>query len=190
MSQKCPLTCVQGARDGPQAWTATAQHQCVCVNAAFPAHKGTYSLVLRLDQPARLTIGRLGVFDFPAGYYAYVGSAFGSGGLRGRLKHHLASARKLHWHIDYLRQRAAVLEVWYLASETRHEHRWAGALCSMAGAVVPVPRFGASDCKCAAHLVRFPEKPMLELLCIQAGIGTASQARIEIIDCSAHSSTH
>lgn len=149
------------------------------MNAAFPAHKGTYILVLRLDQPARLTIGRLGVFDFPAGYYAYVGSAFGSGGLRGRLKHHLAPAKKPHWHIDYLRQGAVVLEVWYIASETRHEHRWSDVLRSMTGAVVPVPRFGASDCRCVAHLVRFPEKPMLELFCNQFGIGEETRLHIE-----------
>lgn len=166
-----------GRAAGPQA-VVRAEHP---VSAEFPAHKGTYILVLRLGRFTRLRIGKLGVFDFPAGYYAYVGSAFGSGGLRGRLKHHLAPAKKPHWHIDYLRQGAVVLEVWYIASETRHEHRWSDVLCSMTGAVVPVPRFGASDCRCAAHLARFPEKPMLEPFCNQLGIGGETRPRIETL---------
>jgi Uri superfamily endonuclease len=152
----------------------------------FPSHKGTYILILHLRKPAKLTIGKLGVFDFPAGYYAYIGSAFGSGGLRGRLKHHLAPAKEPHWHIDYLRQRATVLEVWYIASETHHEHQWADALCSMPGAGVPALRFGASDCKCETHLIRFPDKPELESFCDEVGFSDEIQLCIEKTDHSAH----
>jgi Uri superfamily endonuclease len=128
----------------------------------FPSNKGTYILILRLSKPAHLTIGKLGVFDFPAGYYAYVGSAFGSGGLQGRLKHHLAPAKKPHWHIDYLRQAGTVCEVWYIASGTHHEHQWADALHSLPDASIPAPRFGASDCKCEAHLSYLPDKPSVD----------------------------
>lgn len=128
----------------------------------FPPDKGTYTLILRLDAPANLTIGKLGAFDFPAGWYAYVGSAFGSGGLRGRLKHHLAPVRKPHWHIDYLRTAATVREVWCIASETRYEHTWAAALRAMPGATIPAPRFGASDCKCPSHLIHFAGHPDFE----------------------------
>ena len=90
--------------------------------------KGTYILILYLALPCSLTIGKLGTFDFPGGWYAYVGSAFGSGGLRGRLKHHLAPVTNPHWHIDYLRAAAPVREVWYFAGETPYEHKWATAL--------------------------------------------------------------
>lgn len=123
--------------------------------------KGTYVLILRLTGPVSLTIGRLGQFDFPAGWYAYVGSALGAGGLGGRLKHHLAPAQRPHWHIDYLRQAATLEAVWYLASKRALEHDWASALQALPGATVPAPRFGASDCRCAAHLIRFPDRPDL-----------------------------
>lgn len=146
----------------------------------FPQEKGTYILLLHLSKAARLTIGKLSVFDFPAGYYAYVGSAFGSGGLRGRLKHHLSAAAKPHWHIDYLRQAGTVCEVWYVASETCYEHQWADALRSMVGAVVLAPRFGASDCKCETHLIHFADKPELESFCDEI------QLRIEKTDHSDH----
>lgn len=125
----------------------------------FSTDKGTYILILQLDQGTHLTIGKLGSFDLPAGWYAYVGSAFGPGGLRGRLKHHLAPVARPHWHIDYLRQVASVQEVWWIASETRYEHEWAAALRQRPGATIPVPRFGASDCKCVSHLLHFRHKP-------------------------------
>ena len=121
--------------------------------------KGTYILILRLATSTHLQIGRLGAFDFLAGWYAYVGSAFGAGGLRGRLKHHLSPVRRPHWHIDYLRQHAPCKEVWYLASETVHEHTWASALQSIPEASLPALHFGASDCHCKTHLIYFPDCP-------------------------------
>jgi hypothetical protein len=38
--------------------------------AALPAAPGGYLLLLDLAAPARLVVGRLGTFDFPAGRYA------------------------------------------------------------------------------------------------------------------------
>ena len=123
--------------------------------------RGTYALVLRLDTRANLFIGKLGKFDFCLGYYVYVGSAMGSGGLAGRLKHHLTPAVKSHWHIDYLRQAARPEAVWFVDSNARREHVWASALLAVPGASVPVPRFGASDCRCASHLFYFLSPPQL-----------------------------
>ena len=68
----------------------------------LPEAKGTYVLVVSVVQMKRLEIGRLGAYDIVPGFYAYVGSAFGSGGLRARLGHHLESTASPHWHIDYL----------------------------------------------------------------------------------------
>ena len=121
--------------------------------------KGTYILILQLQSATRLAIGRLGTFDFAAGWYAYVGSAFGPGGLSGRLKHHLAPVKKPHWHIDYLRVVASLREVWFLASDVIYEHRWAASLHVLPTASILVPRFGASDCKCDSHLIYFPQQP-------------------------------
>ena len=134
----------------------------------LPADKGTYILLMRLAAPHTIPIGRLGVFDFAAGYYAYVGSAFGSGGLAGRLSHHLKPAPRPHWHIDYLRQIAPLVELCYSASDTRLECVWAAELKQMPGAGIPIPRFGASDCRCEAHLFYFAAAPTLpgEKACI------------------------
>lgn len=128
------------------------------------SQKGTYILVLHLEQSIQLTIGKLGQFEFLAGCYAYVGSAFGRGGLRGRLKHHLSPVKKPHWHIDYLRSAAVVREVWYCASDIIYEHAWADTLRSLPDAQILVPRFGSSDCKCESHLIYFPQKPDFTML--------------------------
>ena len=66
--------------------------------ARRPRGPGTYMLVLRLPKRRRLAVGRLGDFEFPAGYYLYAGSA--QGGLRGRVLRHLRADKKRHWHID------------------------------------------------------------------------------------------
>jgi Uri superfamily endonuclease len=130
----------------------------------LPTGKGTYGLLLRLDEAREIEVGRLGRFVFKAGYYLYVGSALGPGGLAARLGRHLRGEKGPFWHIDYLRAVAVVTAVCWLESPVRYEHEWATAAQQLPGATVPVPRFGASDCRCLAHLVYFHQAPDLNLL--------------------------
>jgi Uri superfamily endonuclease len=129
--------------------------------SVFPAAPGDYVLWLDLPAAAQLTIGRLGVFDFTAGVYAYGGGARGPGGLAGRLRHHAAPAQRPHWHIDYLRAVARLTDVWWRASPTPQEHAWAHALAGLPGARLIAPRFGASDCGCPSHCYTFAAVPVL-----------------------------
>lgn len=125
-----------------------------------PDRPGTYVLILHLPRSAEnVRIGRLGWFRFPSGWYAYVGSAQGPGGLAARLARHLRQPKPLHWHIDYLRAQAQPVEAWYVAETQKRECAWARALSGFPGASVPMPRFGASDCRCPAHLIRFAAPP-------------------------------
>lgn len=128
--------------------------------------KGTYLLILRLDRDiARLPVGKLGVLDFPAGYYLYVGSAFGSGGLPARLAYHARREKaRPHWHIDYLRKHGRLEEAWSIACSERLERLWVDAL-SAAPVVQPVaPGFGASDSPCKSHLFFSPVRPQPRVL--------------------------
>ena len=111
----------------------------------LPADKGTYILIAQVLQMKRLVIGSLGDFDIVPGFYAYVGSAFGSGGLRARIGHHLKSTAEPHWHIDYLLQVATPVEVWLATADRKLEHRWAELLEDATGFRVPILRFGSSD---------------------------------------------
>ena len=47
----------------------------------LPAQPGTYALVMASDLETEIRIGSLGSCRVKPGYYAYVGSAFGPGGL-------------------------------------------------------------------------------------------------------------
>jgi Uri superfamily endonuclease len=117
-----------------------------------PSDPGSYVLVLGCDSGGRLEIGSLGELRLEPGFYLYVGSALGPGGLRARLRHHVCHCVKPHWHIDYLRARVGLHEIWWSAASLRLEHAWAGALSRGRSLRVPLPGFGSSDCDCAAHL--------------------------------------
>jgi Uri superfamily endonuclease len=124
--------------------------------------KGTYVLILHLERSEEITVGKLGVFSFPAGYYLYVGSALGPGGLRARLARHRRHDKKLRWHIDYLLEHAQLVEVWSVASTDKLECLWAQAAWELPGAEIPVPGFGSSDCRCPSHLIYLARKPIYE----------------------------
>ncbi len=115
--------------------------------------QGTYVLVVQLDQLKRIKVGRLGFITFRTGYYLYAGSALGPGGLSGRIHRHLRpeSQKRSHWHIDALTSQGSITGIWWSVSPQRHECAWSEIL-SVAGDRT-APGFGASDCRCAGHLV-------------------------------------
>ena len=113
--------------------------------------KGTYALVLRNHINTTLAIGRKMQLVVRPGYYIYVGSAFGPGGVAARLARHWRHEKKPHWHIDYLRAVTTVIGAWVSYDSLRLEHQWARQLGRLAE-MTSVEGFGCSDCSCAAHL--------------------------------------
>ena len=119
---------------------------------------GIYILLLHAE-PAELPVGSLGKISFRAGYYCYVGSALGPGGLA-RVSRHIRLAknqdRRPRWHIDYLLIHSGfrLVEVYCAITRERLE-------CSLAAAIglQVIPGFGSSDCICAGHLFFSPEDP-------------------------------
>ena len=136
------------------------------MHESFPSARGSYILVMRIYQTIELSVGRLGLLSFPVGMYVYCGSALGSGGIRGRLKHHLKIHISPRWHLDYLRPQSEVVEVIYQPAEERLECRWSQFLLNQPSAFIPAAGFGASDCLngCAAHLIGFPENQIPQIL--------------------------
>ena len=122
--------------------------------------EGTYALLLRLDAPRTVVVGALGALDFPFGWYLYLGSAHGPGGLAARLARHRRRAdKRFHWHIDYLRAATTLVEVWTSSGAARQECDWAAAAAALPGADVIAPRLGASDCQCPSHLFHYTRRP-------------------------------
>ena len=124
--------------------------------------KGTYILILFLETNQEIQIGKLGSFEFRKGFYEYVGSAFGPGGLNARLNHHLQPAKNPHWHIDYFREKAVVAGISVDQSQCKREHEWATVLEMMPSTSLPAPGFGATDCKCTSHLFYVNKAPVLQ----------------------------
>ena len=130
--------------------------------ARLPARSGTYFIVLRCAAPYRRHIGALGSVRIRKGYYIYVGSAQGPGGIQARLGRHLLRSQKVHWHIDYLRRHLPVIAFGYLESTSVLEHEWARILAHCPRATTGIPRFGSSDCRCPSHLFHVETRSQLD----------------------------
>lgn len=120
-------------------------------DGVIKAEPGTYALILCCPSPVSIQVGRWRKIEIQAGYYVYVGSAFGPGGVRARVSRHLRADKPKHWHIDYLREFATPVAIWVSFELVRLEHRWAKAFYAMEE-MSAIEGFGCSDCKCHSHL--------------------------------------
>jgi len=120
----------------------------------IPSSKGTYALIFELTNDVKLSIRTLGERTLSKGIYVYVGSARGPGGLKARIKRHLAKTKKLKWHIDYItstnhfKARAIV----YALTNQDVEHTIASILEKQLA--IPIQRFGSTDKPSRSHLFK------------------------------------
>jgi len=142
------------------------------MTGSLPEDTGTYVLVASVCRMKRLKVGALGKFDIVPGFYSYVGSAFGSGGLRARIGHHLESTAAPHWHIDYLLRLATPIEVWYSTQNRKLERHWADLLAEMPGFRLPIARFGSSDYHRSRSSHLFYSKRRPSFRCFQDSVMT------------------
>jgi len=114
--------------------------------------KGTYTLLIRVEEPTTVRVGALGDVSFEDALYAYTGSAFGTGGLL-RIDRHAEVAHcdndARHWHVDYLLGSEETTLVGAFVTPDDAEDEIARVIEGE-----PVPRFGASDSPCDSHLKR------------------------------------
>lgn len=136
--------------------------------------KGTYCLIIYINQDTEISTGALGPINFKSGYYVYIGSAMNS--LIPRIKRHLRDDKKLHWHIDYLllNKNSSIEEIIFTASEKRIECKLANLInnraknTNMSNNIINskinenekyiVANFGCSGCNCESHLIYFKNK--------------------------------
>jgi sugar fermentation stimulation protein A len=126
--------------------------------------RGAYILIGRVETNLHFPIGKIGILKFEPGYYLYVGSARKN--LGARLHRHGRRHKKLFWHIDYLLERARLIQILPFRTPEDLECELASELNQIA---TSVPGFGCSDCACQSHLFflrtdprQFP--PFLEIL--------------------------
>ncbi|MFZ0427029.1 MAG: DNA/RNA nuclease SfsA [Acidobacteriota bacterium] len=118
--------------------------------------RGSYLLLMRLEEGRSISVGRLETIDFEPGWYVYVGSAMKN--LTSRIDRHLRRRKRLHWHVDYLRQSASECRALPIRSSRRDE-------CALAKALGSILRpsatgFGSSDCDCPTHLFHCTLSPL------------------------------
>ncbi len=117
----------------------------------YPRCRGVYVLILHLPRPYRLRVGKLGPIYFEPGYYAYVGSGRGSGGVGARIKRHFEGSGRMWWHIDYLRRIASPLAAVYHCGGLDE----ASVVDKLSRELEPYARgFGSSDTGRWSHLFK------------------------------------
>jgi len=120
---------------------------------------GTYALIFHCDAHFRVRVGKLGLAEGSRGFWIYVGSAFGPGGLASRLTHHLKPSQRPHWHLDYLKTALRPVDIWTTTDPVKRECAWAHCFSRLKGSTCPIAGFGASDCACRSHLIHRSRRP-------------------------------
>ena len=128
---------------------------------------GLYHLVIDLSEGCVLTVGALGRIGFRRGSYLYTGSA--KRGLNQRIARHLSRHKRCRWHIDALTSAAPVSVLLIDPSWLWTECERNRMVQALPGATVPIPGFGASDCRCRSHLTYFAGRPTRRQLSVLAG---------------------
>ncbi|MBU5595240.1 GIY-YIG nuclease family protein [Amphibacillus sp. MSJ-3] len=109
-----------------------------------------YAITYRLNKDIEdVPIGKLGRFNFPKGYYVYVGSA--KRNIVARIGRHMKIDKKNRWHIDYLRPYLDIQSVQSYPEQEGECQLFQNLMLEHRGNM-PVKGFGSSDCKCYAHL--------------------------------------
>ena len=119
--------------------------------------KGAYILVMEIPKACNIAIGSIGRVDVNPGYYLYAGS--GMNGLSSRISRHLRKKKKLHWHVDFLRQVAGKVKAYPIRTPQYIEEELVLALEQVFSPVLH--GFGASDSNLGTHLFYSPSDPFL-----------------------------
>jgi Uri superfamily endonuclease len=106
-----------------------------------------YQLHILVEERVEISVGSLGTFKLSPGLYIYTGSA--KKNIAARISRHLSAKKKLKWHIDFLlaHPRVRIIDVKLLDMDE------CAANQDLNGQI-PIPRFGATDCRsgCGSHL--------------------------------------
>lgn len=129
---------------------------------------GTYALILNSNCNKSIQIGKFGVLDIKPGFYVYIGSAFGPGGVKARLNHHFKITSRPHWYIDYLRKHVSIKKVWITYDGKRRERCWSKGFETLTHTEIPIMGFGASDHRGGSHL--FFQKELISLPKFQSAV--------------------
>ncbi len=121
-------------------------------NISLP-QKGSYILVLKIDEEKIFKPGRLSSAKFLPGIYLYVGRA--KSNLPARLRRHFKRKKKRFWHIDYLLNdnKVKIKEALVFPGEFEECQLAQRIQKALKHSIFPLKKFGSSDCNCISHLI-------------------------------------
>lgn len=120
---------------------------------------GSYILLIVRDGEGFIPIGKHRILFFPTGWYVYISSALN--GIENRVRRHLSSSKKMHWHIDYLMKDASIVDVFYKESQVKEECKISALFSNECRCI---EGFGCSDCSCISHLFYGSEKILRDII--------------------------
>ncbi|MBO3763117.1 MAG: GIY-YIG nuclease family protein [Candidatus Brockarchaeota archaeon] len=110
--------------------------------------KGSYSIIFKLIINKKLEVGTLKTTFLSRGFYVYNGSAYGSGGLMSRIKHHVEKKKRRHWHMDYVTSSSKCKILKIIVCKKRNiERRISLEMLEEKDSFIGIPKFGATDDK-------------------------------------------
>lgn len=109
--------------------------------------KGCYLLIINLPQDLQIK-----KWFLKKGTYVYIGSAMNN--IEKRVTRHLSKKKKMHWHIDYLLEKASVEKVLMISSKKRCEEK----ISNLFSKYFTGPKgFGSSDLNVFTNLYRIDD---------------------------------
>lgn len=82
-------------------------------------------------------------------------------GIEQRVRRHLSSDKKVHWHIDYFLQQAQIQDVFYKESNQKEECDVALSFRSFYKGFFG---FGCTDCSCESHLFHASKQQLIDCI--------------------------
>ncbi len=116
-------------------------------------NSGIYQLIIKVNKPIKIEVGKLGLIYFDKGIYIYTGSA--KINLAKRIKRHLSAEKKIYWHIDYLltNQNVKIIKILIFTNSKITECKINHSAYEVCSKESYLKGFGSSDCKeCRSHL--------------------------------------
>ncbi len=119
-------------------------------------NSGIYQLLIWVRQEIIFSHRKLGSVNIQPGYYYYTGRS--KRNLMQRITRHIRKTNKsFHWHIDYLLQspEAKIILIKIFRTKNSEECKINIDTLKRHNGIVPVQKFGSSDCnRCPSHLIK------------------------------------
>ncbi len=125
----------------------------------IPKCPGYYALLIKIQKKTIIDHPKFNKKTLDPGYYIYVGSARGPGGIAARIKRHVKKNKKKKWHIDYLTSKQDVKTIligYKCTTKPEGEEKMSHTLEKIASPALE--KFGSTDKKDETHLYKCENK--------------------------------